>query len=99
MVDLFWHPRSLATRQLLAAGLGLVAFLALVGVALDRAFIDIQSLFNPLVQTHQHVARTGSRLGPRLPGNQRRYTDILKCSKLRQQLVELKDKSYVFVPE
>ena len=40
MVDLFWRPRSLATRQLLAAGLGLVAFLALVGVALDRAFID-----------------------------------------------------------
>ena len=39
MADLFWRPQSLATRQLLAAGLGLVAFLALVGVALDRAFI------------------------------------------------------------
>ena len=40
MADFFWRPRSIATRQLLAAGLGLVAFLALVGVALDRAFID-----------------------------------------------------------
>lgn len=40
MADRFWRPRSIATRQLLAAGLGLVAFLALVGVALDRAFID-----------------------------------------------------------
>ena len=40
MADLFWRPRSIATRQLLAAGLGLIAFLALVGVALDRAFID-----------------------------------------------------------
>lgn len=40
MASLFWRPRSIATRQLVAAGLGLVAFLALVGVALDRAFID-----------------------------------------------------------
>lgn len=40
MANLFWRPRSIATRQLLAAGLGLVAFLALVGIALDRAFID-----------------------------------------------------------
>lgn len=40
MADFFWRPRSIATRQLLAAGLGLIAFLALVGVALDRAFID-----------------------------------------------------------
>lgn len=40
MADFLWRPRSIATRQLLAAGLGLVAFLALVGVALDRAFID-----------------------------------------------------------
>ncbi|WP_245979081.1 sensor histidine kinase [Solilutibacter pythonis] len=37
---MFWHPRSLATRQLLAAGLGLLAFLTLVGLALDRAFVD-----------------------------------------------------------
>jgi two-component system sensor histidine kinase PhoQ len=33
-----WRPRSLQSRQLLAASLGLVAFLALAGYALDRAF-------------------------------------------------------------
>ncbi|WP_460831862.1 ATP-binding protein [Lysobacter humi (ex Lee et al. 2017)] len=32
------QPRSLQTRQLLAASLGLIAFLALAGYALDRAF-------------------------------------------------------------
>ena len=35
----FGQPRSLQARQLLAASLGLVAFLALAGYALDRAFI------------------------------------------------------------
>ncbi len=35
-----WRPRSLQTRQLLAASLGLIAFLALAGYALDRAFIS-----------------------------------------------------------
>ena len=35
-----WRPRSLQTRQLLAASIGLVAFLALAGYALDRAFLD-----------------------------------------------------------
>jgi len=35
-----WRPRSLRTRQLLAASLGLVAFLALAGYALDRAFVS-----------------------------------------------------------
>ena len=35
-----WRPRSLQSRQLLAASLGLIAFLALAGYALDRAFID-----------------------------------------------------------
>ncbi len=35
-----WRPRSLQTRQLLAASLGLIAFLALAGYALDRAFIN-----------------------------------------------------------
>lgn len=34
------QPRSLQARQLLAASLGLVAFLALAGYALDRAFIE-----------------------------------------------------------
>lgn len=33
------RPSSLQTRQLLAAGMGLCAFLALAGYALDRAFI------------------------------------------------------------
>jgi two-component system sensor histidine kinase PhoQ len=36
-----WRPRSLQSRQLLAASLGLVAFLALAGYALDRAFVDV----------------------------------------------------------
>ena len=40
MVDAFWRPRSLASRQLLVASLGLMAFLALVGFALDRAFMQ-----------------------------------------------------------
>lgn len=35
-----WRPRSLQARQLWAASFGLVAFLALTGYALDRAFVD-----------------------------------------------------------
>ncbi len=35
-----WRPRSLKARQLLAASLSLVAFLALAGYALDVAFAD-----------------------------------------------------------
>ncbi len=35
-----WRPRSLRARQLLAASIGLVAFLALAGYALDAAFAD-----------------------------------------------------------
>jgi two-component system sensor histidine kinase PhoQ len=38
---LHWRPRSLQSRQLLAASIGLVAFLALAGFALDRAFVDV----------------------------------------------------------
>lgn len=38
-----WRPRSLQVRQLLAASVGLVAFLALAGFALDRAFMDVAS--------------------------------------------------------
>ncbi|MFC3551399.1 ATP-binding protein [Lysobacter cavernae] len=34
------QPRSLQARQLLAASLGLLAFLALAGYALDRAFLE-----------------------------------------------------------
>ncbi|CAN5590296.1 ATP-binding protein [soil metagenome] len=36
-----WRPRSLQARQLLAASLGLLAFLALAGYSLDRAFVDV----------------------------------------------------------
>ena len=36
-----WRPRSLQARQLLAASLGLLGFLALAGYALDRAFVDV----------------------------------------------------------
>ena len=39
--QLHWRPRSLQARQLLAASIGLLAFLALAGYALDRAFIDV----------------------------------------------------------
>ena len=35
-----WRLRSLQTRQLLAVSLGLIAFLALAGYALDRAFLS-----------------------------------------------------------
>ena len=35
-----WRPRSLPARQMLAASVGLVAFLALGGYALDAAFAD-----------------------------------------------------------
>jgi two-component system sensor histidine kinase PhoQ len=35
-----WRPRSLQARQLLAASVGLVAFLAIAGYALDAAFAD-----------------------------------------------------------
>ena len=38
-----WRPRSLQSRQLWAASIGLVAFLALAGFALDRAFVDVAS--------------------------------------------------------
>ena len=38
-----WRPRSLQARQLLAASLGLLAFLAGAGYALDRAFVDVAS--------------------------------------------------------
>ncbi|MGH8053856.1 MAG: ATP-binding protein [Stenotrophomonas sp.] len=35
-----WRPRSLQARQLLAASVGLVAFLALAGYALNAMFVD-----------------------------------------------------------
>jgi two-component system sensor histidine kinase PhoQ len=41
--DLPWRPRSLQARQLMAASLFLLGFLALAGYALDRAFLDVAS--------------------------------------------------------
>jgi two-component system sensor histidine kinase PhoQ len=38
-----WRPRSLQARQLMAASLFLLGFLALAGYALDRAFLDVAS--------------------------------------------------------
>ncbi len=39
-----WRPRSLRARQLLAASVGLLAFLFLAGYALDRAFVSTAEL-------------------------------------------------------
>lgn len=41
--ELPWRPRSLQARQLMVASLALLAFLALAGYALDRAFLDVAS--------------------------------------------------------
>src|SRR5690606_13469673 len=41
--DLPWRPRSLQARQLMAASLFLLCFLALAGFALDRAFLNVAS--------------------------------------------------------
>lgn len=38
-----WRPRSLRARQLWAATFGLAAFLVLIGVALDTAFMNVAS--------------------------------------------------------
>ena len=40
MALIAWRPASLQARQLLAAGIGLVAFLGLTGYALDQAFTE-----------------------------------------------------------
>jgi len=70
-----WQPRSLQSRQLLAASLGLVAFLALAGFALDRAFVDVagQGLRDRLKAyafTYAggiEFARDGSLIPPEVP--------------------------------
>jgi len=51
----FRQARSLQTRQLLAASLGLVAFLALAGYALDRAFLSTAK--NNLSQRLENYAK------------------------------------------
>jgi two-component system sensor histidine kinase PhoQ len=70
-----WQPRSLQSRQLLAASIGLVAFLALAGFALDRAFVDVagQGLRDRLKAyafTYAggiEFARDGSLIPPEVP--------------------------------
>src|SRR6476469_3190673 len=86
-----WRPRSLQSRQLLAASIGFVAFLALAGFALDRAFVDVagQGLRERLKQyafTYAgdiEWARDGSLIPPEVPPDGRfdrpgsgLYTDI-----------------------
>jgi two-component system, OmpR family, sensor histidine kinase PhoQ len=70
-----WRPRSLRARQLLAASLGLIAFLALAGYALDRAFVSTaeQNLRHRLkgyamsYANKVEFARDGSLIPPELP--------------------------------
>ncbi|RZA31007.1 MAG: two-component sensor histidine kinase [Lysobacteraceae bacterium] len=70
-----WRPRSLRARQLLAASIGLVAFLFLAGYALDRAFVSTaeQNLRHRLkgyalsYANKVEFARDGSLIPPELP--------------------------------
>ncbi len=70
-----WRPRSLQSRQLWAASIGLVAFLALTGFALDRAFVDVASQgqrerlksFALYYAGHTDFARDGSLIPPDVP--------------------------------
>ena len=70
-----WQPRSLRSRQLWAASLGLVAFLALTGYALDRAFLNVASegqrdrlkSYALYYAGHTDFARDGSLIPPDVP--------------------------------
>jgi two-component system sensor histidine kinase PhoQ len=70
-----WRPRSLRARQLLAASVGLVAFLFLAGYALDRAFVSTaeQNLRYRLkgyaisYANKLEFGRDGSLIAPELP--------------------------------
>ena len=70
-----WRPRSLRARQLLAASVGLVAFLFLAGYALDKAFVSTaeQNLRHRLkgyamsYANKVEFARDGSLIPPELP--------------------------------
>ena len=70
-----WRPRSLQSRQLWAASIGLVAFLALAGYALDRAFVDVASQgqrerlksFALYYAGQTDFARDGSLIPPDVP--------------------------------
>src|SRR4051794_15639290 len=70
-----WRPRSLRARQLLAASVGLVAFLFLAGYALDKAFVSTaeQNMRHRLkgyamsYANKVEFARDGSLIPPELP--------------------------------
>ncbi len=70
-----WRPRSLRARQLLAASVGLIAFLFLAGYALDKAFVSTaeQNLRHRLkgyamsYANKVEFARDGSLIPPELP--------------------------------
>ena len=59
------QPRSLQARQLLAASLGLVAFLALAGYALDRAFLQTaESNLRQRLESYALAYADGQRIRP-----------------------------------
>ena len=70
-----WRPRSLQSRQLWAASIGLVAFLALTGFALDKAFFDVASQgqaerlksYALYYLGHTDFARDGTLIPPDVP--------------------------------
>ncbi len=74
-----WRPRSLQSRQLWAASLGLLAFLAFTGYALDRAFLDVASEglrdrlkgYALAYAGNIEFARDGSLIPPELPPDAR----------------------------
>ncbi len=74
-----WRPRSLQSRQLWAASFGLVAFLALAGFALDRAFVDVASQgLRDRLKTYAYAyargiefARDGTLIPPESPPDSR----------------------------
>lgn len=74
-----WRPRSLQSRQLWAASFGLIAFLALTGYALDRAFIDVASEglrdrlkgYAMAYARSIEFARDGSLIQPEIPPDSR----------------------------
>lgn len=72
------QPSSLQVRQLMAASLGLVAFLALAGVALDRAFLNTaeSNLYQrlrsyALAYADSDFARDGTFIPPYMPPDPR----------------------------
>ena len=74
-----WRPRSLQSRQLWAASVGLVLFLAFTGYALDRAFLKVasQGLQDRLkgyalaYARSIEFARDGSLIAPEMPPDAR----------------------------